>query len=92
VQESEQRGISDGATPSMGRSPGDRPQAAGAFFYSELVGAREGAQDVAEVQVFCTIPEQLFEPVVPGQPPLSRWTAQIESVLNPRCCAKLWTF
>jgi hypothetical protein len=56
------------------------------------VGAREGAQDVAEVPGVLHDSEQLFEPVVPGQPPLSRWTAQIESVLNPRCCAKLWTF
>jgi hypothetical protein len=32
--------------------------------------------------VFCVIPEQLLEPVFPGQPPLSRWTAQIDRVLN----------
>jgi hypothetical protein len=29
------------------------------------------------------MPEQLFEPVTPGQPPLSRWIAQIESVFKP---------
>ena len=34
-------------------------------------------------QVFCTIPEQLFEPVTPGDPPLSRWIAQIDSVFSP---------
>ena len=34
-------------------------------------------------QVFCTMPEQLFDPVFAGQPPLSRCTAQIERVLNP---------
>jgi len=33
------------------------------------------------------MPEQLFEPVLPGHPPLSRWIAQMESVSKPFACA-----
>ena len=38
--------------------------------------------------VSCTIPEQPFAPVVPGQPPLSRWMAHIEIVLMTMARAK----
>ena len=37
--------------------------------------------------VFWTMPEQLFDPVTPGQPPLSRWFAQIDYVSTPFACA-----
>ena len=40
-------------------------------------------------QVGWAIPEQSFAPVVPGQPPLSRWIAHIESVLIPFARAKV---
>lgn len=33
--------------------------------------------------VFWTIPEQLFEPVLPGQPPLSRWIADMLRTVMP---------
>ena len=65
-------------------SPGDRPQASGARFFSALAqGLVKGFSTWLKSQVFCTMPEQLFDPVFPGQPPLSRWTAQIDRVLNP---------
>src|SRR5438094_6614218 len=73
-----------------GQSPGDRPQAAGAFFFA-VKGQRpvNGFRTWLNAHVSWTMPEQLFEPVLPGQPPLSRWTAEIESVLNPLSCAKV---
>jgi hypothetical protein len=37
--------------------------------------------------VFCTIPEQVLLSRVPGQPPLSRWMAQIDSRFMPLVCA-----
>ena len=65
-------------------SPGDRPQATGARFSFALAqGLVKGFSTWLNSQVFWTMPEQLFDPVFPGQPPLSRWTAQIERVLNP---------
>lgn len=83
AQESKGCGISDGEAPSMS-SPGVRPQATGARFFLALAqGLVKGFSTWLKSQVFCTMPEQLFDPVFPGQPPLSRWTAQIDRVLNP---------
>src|SRR5262249_28561205 len=42
----------------------------------------------AKSQVFCAIPEQSFLPRRPGQLPLSRWIAHIDSVPIPFACAK----
>jgi hypothetical protein len=53
-------------------------------FYGPVYGSRMWLKS----QGFWTIPEQLFESVAPGQPPLSRWIAHIESVLMPFALAK----
>src|SRR6478672_5804263 len=47
-----------------------------------------GARTCVKSQVPWTMPEQEFEPVVPGQPPLSLWIAQNDSVLMPLVRAK----
>ncbi len=39
-------------------------------------------------QVFCVLPEHVLLSLVPGQPPLSRWIAQIDRKFMFSCCAK----
>jgi hypothetical protein len=60
LQEKMETGISSRATPSMGRSPGDRPQATGAFFLRCYRLSVKGFKNVVKSQVFWTIPEQLL--------------------------------
>jgi hypothetical protein len=42
-------------------------------------------------QLFWAMPEQVLAPTVPGQPPLSRWMAQIDSSARPCERAKVST-
>ena len=51
--------------------------------------AGEAVEHVAERQVGCLIPEQELLSMVPGQPPLSRWIAQMEISGSPWDRAKL---
>src|SRR5258708_5647351 len=54
-----------------------------------LVGqAVGGSTRWLRAQVFCTIPEQVFLSLVPGQAPLSRWIAQMDRKFMPLAWAK----
>ena len=52
-------------------------------------GAVKPFNTFVKSHVFWTMPEQLFEPVDPGHPPLSRWIAHIEMTLIPLAWAKV---
>jgi hypothetical protein len=60
LQEKMESGISSRATPSMGKSPGDRPQATGAFFLRCYRLSVKGFRTRLKSQVVQTIPEQLL--------------------------------
>ncbi len=69
------------------------PAAGEALTEKSLTGVVEplvyGAKMWLKSQVPWAMPEQLSEPAVPTQPPLSRWSAQNESVLTPLESAQL---
>ena len=46
--------------------------------WANCYGPVNGLSTPVKSHTFCTMPEQAFEPVCPGQPPLSRWIAQID--------------
>ncbi len=52
----------------------------------------KGAKIRVKSQVFCWIPEQSSAAGPPGQPPLSRWSAQKERVLMPLATAQSYTW
>src|SRR5438128_2093996 len=85
TQESAHRGISDGSSTFHGTAPAAGRKPLGLLF---SYGPVKGSSRWLKSQVFCVMPEQVFESVCPGQPPLSRWIAQIDSVLMPTDVAK----
>lgn len=48
----------------------------------------KGSKALLKYQVGCEMPEQVSEPAVPGQPPLSRCRAQKDKVPIPVLCAQ----
>lgn len=72
-----------GCSTFHGRAPVTGRKPPGLFSSGTDQGPLNGFSTWLKSQGFWMIPEQLLEPVVPGQPPLSRWTAQIDNVLKP---------
>ena len=72
MQEECSRGISRGARPAMAEPRRQAASHRGSFSFRRDQGPLNGFSTRLKSQVFWTIPEQLLDPVLPGQPPLSR--------------------